>query len=583
MIGQDIRHRNVRQDISSSKQQSMADPPCTPHAHDEEVSWNISTVPNGFAPANSLSPLNLTVHRTVHDTYKVITPINSPRKATAAPPPPTFEEPHIEGTYQKRPTLHLNLSVVKAAPSRPLVTSATGKVKKVTRDIAALDFLQNIPMSSEYSSLSDANYLASPLHDASGGDLANPMDTEDEHALAGRRLPGPECHVVRIPPLVRYRMTTKYPPASATVRLWEATCNEQGVLNGRIFLSCGKGYPVAVASVLQYNGNQTKARRTRHMSFRDAQEPYDWRGKSYFQLLHSTWSAACDKDRDSQDKHPTVPVYEPNFLDNPEYRQGRHKDVIRGDRKVGPIVSSILRFVKPNDLKEELNKQFRETHTWLQGTELSLSKIRNLKQEALLMCHRTHLDISSVALACVYFEKLVLANYVNKANRKLYMSVCLLLAVKFNEPRAMDDMLGVIKKLLVEIDQVHSIPARDVLAAEFKIYAQLSFALHVQLSEIQPHFARLLKVMESNPRKYLGEEIFTVYSMLIHEEITLPRDLGDLTDMDDEDERYDDDDDDDDDDDGTEVAMSDAEEEPKGSSLFPWNQVSFTQWWKERT
>jgi hypothetical protein len=47
---------------------------------------------------------------------------------------------------------------------------------------------------------------------------------------------------------------------------------------------------------------------------------------------------------------------------------------------------------------------------WLEGTGLSLSKIRNLKLEALAMCQRIHLDISNVALACVYFEKLVLTN-----------------------------------------------------------------------------------------------------------------------------------------------------------------------------
>ncbi|ETV77187.1 hypothetical protein H257_09074 [Aphanomyces astaci] len=518
-----------------------------------------------------ISPLNLSSHRQLHDTYKVITPVNSPKRA----PQPTSEvgspQNAAAAATQKRPNLHLNLSVIKSAPSRPLVPSATGRVKKVTRDIAALDFLQNIPMSSEYySSATDTNYLNSPVpHDANDAVLS---DNEDEHALAGRRLPGPDCQVVRMPPLIRYRMTTKYPPASATVRLWEGNMNEVGLVNSRIFLSSGKGYPVAVTSVIKYNGNQTKVRHP----FRENNvvAPYDWRGKSYFQLLHATWSA-CDKDRDAQDKHPVVPPYEPNFLDNPEYRQGRHKDVIRGDRKLGPMVSSILRFVKPNDLKEELNKQFRETHTWLHDTDLSLSKIRNLKQEALLMGQRIHLDISTVALACVYFEKLVLENYVTKPNRKLYMSACLILAVKFNEPRGTDDLLIVVKKLLAEVDRVHSIPSREVLAVEFKVYTELSFALHVRLADLQPHFTRLLKCMESNPRKYLGEDIFEFYSKLVHDEATILLPLNEQED---------------DETDGENV-LSDTEElEQDGrtesgrqSSLFPWNQVSFAQWWKDRT
>ncbi|RHY86753.1 hypothetical protein DYB35_010496 [Aphanomyces astaci] len=197
-----------------------------------------------------ISPLNLSSHRQLHDTYKVITPVNSPKRA----PQPTSEvgspQNAAAAATQKRPNLHLNLSVIKSAPSRPLVPSATGRVKKVTRDIAALDFLQNIPMSSEYySSASDTNYLNSPVpHDANDAVLS---DNEDEHALAGRRLPGPDCQVMRMPPLIRYRMTTKYPPASATVRLWEGNMNEVGLVNSRIFLSSGKGYPVAVTSVIK--------------------------------------------------------------------------------------------------------------------------------------------------------------------------------------------------------------------------------------------------------------------------------------------------------------------------------------------
>ncbi|KDO25057.1 hypothetical protein SPRG_09195 [Saprolegnia parasitica CBS 223.65] len=421
--------------------------------------------------------------------------------------------------------------------------------------------------------------LSSPDHDAQSQEYPLELD-EVEQSLAGRRLPGPDSTVVNVLPLFRYRLTTKYPAASAVVRRWEATMTEKGVIDGRIFLSSGKGYPVGVSSVIKYNGTEKVTRaggRKRLQSIMISTEPYDWRGKSYFRLLHSTWSR-CDKDRDSQDSHPIAPLYDPNFLDNPEYRQGRHKDVIRGDRKVGPVVSSILRFVKPNDLKEELNKQFRETHLWLDDSELTLSKIRNLKQEALAMGSRTYLDISTIALACVYFEKLVLSNFVHKANRKLYMSACLILALKFNEPLNRDGIVDVIKKLLVEIDHVHSLPSRDVLTAEFTVYAQLSFALHVPLQEIQPHFARLLRLVESNPRQYLGEETFTSYSKLLHEE-KIWYDSVAANDHSYEDE----DDDEEEEEDGTDLEGADDDDARDHSSLFPWNRVSFAQWWKDRT
>ncbi|OQR83417.1 hypothetical protein ACHHYP_14744 [Achlya hypogyna] len=528
-------------------------------------------------PATVSSPAAF-AHRHPHDTYAVITPVSSPKRSsvsTAAPVPPESAPPP-PGSPRSRPHLNLNLSAVgvtRPTSTRSLVPSSNGRVRKVTRDIAALDFLQNIPMLSECSHLSEHSRklgpLSSPDHDAASPEFA--LEADDmEPSLAGRRLPGPDATVVNVLPLFRYRLTTKYPAASAVVRRWEATMTEKGVLDGRIFLSSGKGYPVGVSSVIKYNGTEKVTRgRKRLQSVMLNPEPYDWRGKSYFRLLHATWSR-CDKDRDAQDSHPTVPLYDPNFLDNPEYRQGRHKDVIRGDRKVGPIVSSILRFVKPHDLKEELNKQFRETHAWLADAELSLSKIRNLKQEALAMAQRTLLDISTVALACVYFEKLVLSNLVHKGNRKLYMSACLILALKFNEPLNRDGIVGVVKKLLVEIDHVHSLPSRDVLTAEFTVYAQLSFALHVPLREIQPHFARLLRMVESNPRQYLGEATFALYSALLHDEQSAVT-------------ADDDDEDDDGGADGTDLEEAEDDDVRDQAPLFPWNRVSFAQWWKDRT
>lgn len=60
-------------------------------------------------------------------------------------------------------------------------------------------------------------------------------------------------------------------------------------------------------------------------------------------------------------------------------------------------------------MTQELNKKFQEKHTWLNG-DLSLSKIRNLKRETLLSCQRLNLEVATAAMACVYFEKLVLSH-----------------------------------------------------------------------------------------------------------------------------------------------------------------------------
>lgn len=50
-------------------------------------------------------------------------------------------------------------------------------------------------------------------------------------------------------------------------------------------------------------------------------------------------------------------------------------------------VSSVLLFVKPRVLKDELNAKFREKHPYLPQS-LTLSKIRSVKRQALFGCHR---------------------------------------------------------------------------------------------------------------------------------------------------------------------------------------------------
>ncbi|ETI32081.1 hypothetical protein F441_20882 [Phytophthora nicotianae CJ01A1] len=515
------------------------------------------------------------------------------------------------------------LAADDARPSRPplLLPSPSASVapsersrhsRKVTRDIAALDFLQNIPMHSETvaaaaaeppapsevnAETSTADGVSSAAHTTGTGAVGGP----EPEPLAGRRLPGMEATIVHVPPLFRHRFTTKFPAASAVVRRWEGVTAQQGLLDSRLFFSRGCGYPLATSTIINYNGNETTARRRRFASIsglaleRPSPTHYDWRGTSYFRLLHATWSA-CDPDRDREDAHPERVPFSANFLDDPEFRQGRHRHVVRGDKSLGPIVSSILLFVKPHDLKDELNQKFQEKHAWwLQDPSLSLSKLRHLKREALMCSQRLNLEVATVALACVLFEKLVLQHYVTKANRKLYMAVCFLLAVKFNEPCASDERKRVIRLLLEDIDRAHALPSRDVLTAEFTVYAQLSFNLHVPIAEVHPHFVRLLKLIESNPRKYLDDDIFTSYSALLAMEeqaenlgMVLSDPLDGFDETTDGEARLSDEEDDASEKDGEQRGRKrkNSGERGKGSSgdpsMFPWHNVSFTQWWRKR-
>ena len=64
---------------------------------------------------------------------------------------------------------------------------------------------------------------------------------------------------------------------------------------------------------------------------------------------------------------------------------------------------------------------------------MSLSKLRRCKSLLLSVGVELDLELSTVALACVYVERLCWRNVLEKRNRKLASAVCLTLAFKWNE------------------------------------------------------------------------------------------------------------------------------------------------------
>ena len=77
-------------------------------------------------------------------------------------------------------------------------------------------------------------------------------------------------------------------------------------------------------------------------------------------------SSMSDESYDSEDDNGSHSSSEDSgnyvcgFIDDPEWVSGRHRHVMVGDKNVGPIVSSTIQFVKPSELKRELNNKFRE-------------------------------------------------------------------------------------------------------------------------------------------------------------------------------------------------------------------------------
>jgi hypothetical protein len=62
--------------------------------------------------------------------------------------------------------------------------------------------------------------------------------------------------------------------------------------------------------------------------------------------------------------------------------------------------------MKPSDLKREMNEQFRINHPEI-PVEITLSKIRAIKLHLLEIGKELDLEVSSVAHAYVFFEKLI--------------------------------------------------------------------------------------------------------------------------------------------------------------------------------
>ncbi|KAJ3341609.1 CDK5 and ABL1 enzyme substrate 1 [Gonapodya sp. JEL0774] len=120
-------------------------------------------------------------------------------------------------------------------------------------------------------------------------------------------------------------------------------------------------------------------------------------------------------------------AYDPHYIDDPELRTGKHRTVMALPGWMG----SVIQYVRPSDLKKELNDQFRLTHPNIDES-LTLSQIRNLKKKLVDVSEEMDLDLSCVAQSFVYFEKLILKDKVNKGNRRLVAAICLLLALKAN-------------------------------------------------------------------------------------------------------------------------------------------------------
>ncbi|CAN9515267.1 unnamed protein product [Ophioblennius macclurei] len=177
-----------------------------------------------------------------------------------------------------------------------------------------------------------------------------------------------------------------------------------------------------------------------------------------------------------------VTDYDPELLSDPQWPCGKHKRVLI----FASYMTTVIEYVKPSDLKKDMNETFKEKFPHV---KLTLSKIRSLKREMRTVGEECGLQPVTIAMAFVYFEKLVLQGRLNKQNRKLVSAACILLAAKISSDLKKQE----VKHLIDRLEERFRLGRKELISFEFTILVALQMALYLPESKVLPHYRRLVQ------------------------------------------------------------------------------------------
>eukprot|EP00455_Lapot_gusevi_P057424 TRINITY_DN9787_c0_g2_i1.p1 TRINITY_DN9787_c0_g2~~TRINITY_DN9787_c0_g2_i1.p1 ORF type:complete len:548 (-),score=52.56 TRINITY_DN9787_c0_g2_i1:79-1722(-) len=367
--------------------------------------------------------------------------------------------------------------------------SGAGAAGSAFRTRAATDFLRAITLNGEPGKISpdsnDQKTASSPLphrerRDSVDSQYAATLTHTDSDSHSYRR------GAVYCPALFRPR------------RQWERNIIRRGIVNQRVYSRVTDGAPLFLSSTLYLQSvpSKNEADAPWQTFLQDVAERSE---NSETSKHYSNRSFASLFEHHEMEREKEEDTYDPFFLDDPDIKSGKHRTVMN----LPGFMVSVIGWVEARELRQELNQQFRQKHSWLHPS-LSLSKIRKLKQKILEITRELNLEVSTAALAYVYFEKLTLKNLVVKANRRVVAGSCLVLAFKCNE--ANTPGFTSLPQLFQSIEEHLGIKKSDIVASEFAVLAALEFTLEVPHSALLPHFFRLLHTLDITAQDYLGAQ-----------------------------------------------------------------------------